>query len=613
MNDQIIKMPKYISAACINSYHTQEQRNMILQAFNNGCLNVLMISPERLFLESVDFPGVSLICIDEAHCISEWSHNFRPSYLRIEGILKEKVPKLPKLALTATATLKTVESVSQALDIKSHAVIRTTAISRTNLTATVTRDTDKAEALIRLLRSEKYKNIRSIIVYCTYKRTTERVRKFLKDNGISAEAYHAGMSDIERQNVYKEFEENNIRVLVATIAFGMGIDKKDIQGIIHFDMPKSIENYLQEIGRAGRDGEHAYCHLFLSDADLFEIRKLIFLDHVDMEQLSKIMNRVMSSAYSKWQESSSNKEKRFAPRKRKRDELEEDNLNTIQEDITLDKGVYIALPLKELCKQLDIKEQVIITILSRGEKESKGNEYYKFYGILPEVCNIRFYKQGLEELAEQDKLFAAIKCIGREYTGKCKVNLLDLAEELNISPLSVPKELFLRQCQHKITYDAETECFCIEVFKIVKDMEWLEKKVLEHMWRVEDNFLSKLSAAYILFRKSSYPSIDYILKQEKKEEIAEKLENSSNLIHALNNQYFDCIEDKCEELLAGSKDEKEIINPIAHFQNPTEEIEAIKDVRQVLDSCADNIGRTDILKILIGIGTSKIQPTAYTG
>jgi ATP-dependent DNA helicase Q4 len=387
MNDQIMKMPKCISAACINSYHTQEQRNTILHAFNNGYLNVLMMSPERLFLESVNFTNVSLICIDEAHCISEWSHNFRPSYLRIEGMLKEKLPNLPKLALTATATLKTVQSVSQALNIKPHAVIRTTDISRTNITATVTRDSDKAQALIMLLRSEKYKNIKSIIVYCTYKKTTERVKRFLRDNGISAEAYHAGLSDIDRQKVYKEFEDNNVRVLVATIAFGMGIDKKDIQGIIHFDMPKSIENYLQEIGRAGRDGEHAYCHLFLSDADLFEIRKLIFLDHVDMEEVSKIMNKVMSSAYSKWLQSNSNKEKCFVPKKRRRDQLD-----IIPEDITLDKGIYITLPLNELCKLLDIKEQVVITILSRGEKESKGDECYKFYGVLPEVCNIRFYK-----------------------------------------------------------------------------------------------------------------------------------------------------------------------------------------------------------------------------
>ena len=294
MNDQIIKMPKCLAAACINSYHTLEQRNEILNAYKEGRLNVLMLSPERLFLESMDFSRVCLICIDEAHCVSEWSHNFRPSYLRLESMFKEKIPGILKLALTATATLKTVGSISRALSIPEKAVIRAPEISRTNITATITRDVDKPEALITLLRSERFKFIKSIIVYCTYKRTTEIIRKILNENGISAAAYHAGMSDMERQKVSKDFENNKIRALVATIAFGMGIDKQDIQGIIHYNLPKSIENYLQEIGRAGRNGEHAYCHLFLSDSDLFEIRKLILLDHVNFDSINQVITRLMA-------------------------------------------------------------------------------------------------------------------------------------------------------------------------------------------------------------------------------------------------------------------------------------------------------------------------------
>eukprot|EP00826_Nyctotherus_ovalis_P056172 TRINITY_DN7535_c0_g1_i3.p2 TRINITY_DN7535_c0_g1~~TRINITY_DN7535_c0_g1_i3.p2 ORF type:complete len:211 (+),score=69.57 TRINITY_DN7535_c0_g1_i3:772-1404(+) len=208
-----------------------------------------------------------------------------------------------------------------------------------------------------------------------------------------------------------------------------------------------------------------------------------------------------------------------------------------------------------------------------------------------------------------------------------KVNLLDLAEELGISPLSVPKELFIRQCQRKITYEADTECFCIEVFRIARDVSRLAETVLGHMRRVEDNFLSKLSAAYILCRKSSYPSVEYILKRQNKDAegrafIAEQLQDSSNLIHKLNNQYFDSIEgrsvtitpiEKCEELLAGSENEKEIISPIARFVTEEEKAEAAKDVWQVLRTCGDNTGRSDILKILVGVSTNKIKPTAYSG
>jgi len=404
MNDQILKMPKCVSAACFNSYHTREQRDEVLFALNNRKLNVLLMSPERLFLETMDYTKISLICIDEAHCVSEWSHNFRPSYLRLESLLKEKMPEIPRLALTATATLKTVTSVCRALGIKKENVVRTTNISRTNITATVTRDTEKTRALIDLLKSDRFKSIKSIIVYCTYKRTTEQIKRYLTENGISALAYHAGLTDIQRQTVHKSFEDNETRVLVATIAFGMGIDKQDIQGIIHYDMPKSIENYLQEIGRAGRNGEPAFCHMFLNDKDLFEIRKLIFMDHVDYEGIFQIINRVMATAYTKYCSMLENAEKHYMPRKRNRQELENTKFELMDNEIDIfsefQKGMYVSFPVKPLCDLLDIKEQVIVTMFAKGEEYGKHNkcELYRFLGILPEVCNLRFYKYFLKRV-----------------------------------------------------------------------------------------------------------------------------------------------------------------------------------------------------------------------
>ncbi len=179
MNDQILKMPKWLSAACLNSYQTRDQRDQVINAYNNGKLNVIMMSPERLFLETLDYRKLSLVCIDEAHCISEWSHNFRPSYLRLEALLRERAPHIPRLALTATATVKTVEAVSHALEVPTTHVIKADDISRTNLLATVTREDDKYAALISLLKSEQYKRLTSLIVYCTYKRTTDAVKRYL--------------------------------------------------------------------------------------------------------------------------------------------------------------------------------------------------------------------------------------------------------------------------------------------------------------------------------------------------------------------------------------------------------------------------------------------------
>ena len=179
MNDQILKVPKWLSAACLNSYQTRDQRDEVIAAYKNGRLNVIMMSPERLFLENLDYSKIGLVCVDEAHCVSEWSHNFRPSYLRLEGLLKERIPNVPRLALTATATLKTMVSVCKALQIEKEGVIKADEISRTNIFATVTRDTEKSGALITLLKSDRYKKLTSMIVYCTYKRTTEMVKGYL--------------------------------------------------------------------------------------------------------------------------------------------------------------------------------------------------------------------------------------------------------------------------------------------------------------------------------------------------------------------------------------------------------------------------------------------------
>ncbi len=179
MNDQVLKMPKWLAAACLNSYQTRDQRDEVMSAYKTGRLNVIMMSPERLFLEGLDYSPVKLICVDEAHCVSEWSHNFRPSYLRLEALLREKVPHVPRLALTATATVKTVISVCSALQIQRENVIKADNISRTNLFASVTRDTDKCNGLVKLLKSDRYKKLTSLIVYCTYKRTTEFVKRQL--------------------------------------------------------------------------------------------------------------------------------------------------------------------------------------------------------------------------------------------------------------------------------------------------------------------------------------------------------------------------------------------------------------------------------------------------
>lgn len=231
-------------------------------------------------------------------------------------------------------------------------------------------------------------------------------------------------------------------------------------------------------------------------------------------------------------------------RKRKHEELPESTLEKINEDIKPEETLFISLPSKAICEALDVKPEVIVTILAQGEQytKEKGQEYYKFHNLLPETCTIRFFKDDMETLKVNDPLFEAIEKVGRKHGGIYKFRLLDLAEEMQISPLEVPRQLFRRQCQGIITYEAETDCFCLEICLITKNIEWLTKKIVEHMWKVENNTLSKLYATYILCRQASYPTVDFILKQEKMNNEQEQIEKSSSLIHNLNNMYFNSLE-----------------------------------------------------------------------
>ncbi|NWU72891.1 RECQ4 helicase, partial [Pterocles burchelli] len=235
-------------------------------------------------------------CIDEAHCVSEWSHNFRPSYLRLCKVLRDRLGIQCFLGLTATATAATVRDVAQHLGIRPEdgIAVRCAAVPP-NLRLSVSMDRDRDQALISLLRGEHFGCLDSIIVYCTRREETVRIAALIRTclQGMPlresagagepgrdaargkkakvlrhppkwiADAYHAGLSASERRRIQKSFMSGQLRVVVATVAFGMGLDKPDVRGVVHYNMPKNFESYVQEIGRAGRDGEPAHCHLFL--------------------------------------------------------------------------------------------------------------------------------------------------------------------------------------------------------------------------------------------------------------------------------------------------------------------------------------------------------------
>jgi ATP-dependent DNA helicase RecQ len=271
MKDQVDALEaKGIPAAFINSSLTSSQISDRLGKAQRGEVKLLYLAPERFdygsAAERIAAMGVSLLAIDEAHCISEWGHDFRPSYRRVRDI-REKLGSPPTLALTATATPEVRRDIARVLGLDNPEVVLT-GFDRPNLRWHVVRtknDSEKDGTLVEILG--RHDGV--AIVYAATRKTVDRVAQMLSRSGIRAEAYHAGLDDQRRREVQDSFMSEQVRVIVATNAFGMGIDKRNVRLVIHHAMPGSLEAYYQEAGRAGRDGDPADCYLLHAFQDRF--------------------------------------------------------------------------------------------------------------------------------------------------------------------------------------------------------------------------------------------------------------------------------------------------------------------------------------------------------
>ena len=274
MKDQVANLRRRgIRAAAIYSGLTREEIIITLENCIFGDIRFLYVSPERLssdlFQTKLRHMKVSFITVDEAHCISQWGYDFRPSYLEIAKI-RQLLPGVPVLALTATATPTVVDDIQDRLSFAEKRVFRMS-FERENLAYIVRRAEDKQKELIHILRSLKG----SAIVYARSRRRTKEMADMIQQAGITATFYHAGLDSVVKDERQKAWQDDQVRVMVATNAFGMGIDKPDVRLVIHIDCPDSIEAYFQEAGRAGRDGLKAYVVLLYNNGDQRKLEKRI--------------------------------------------------------------------------------------------------------------------------------------------------------------------------------------------------------------------------------------------------------------------------------------------------------------------------------------------------
>ncbi|KAL0336006.1 UNVERIFIED_CONTAM: ATP-dependent DNA helicase Q-like 5 [Sesamum radiatum] len=376
MIDQLKQLPPAVQGGLLCSSQTAEEASETLRLLQEGAIKVLFVSPERFlnaeFISIFSHPSpLSLVVIDEAHCVSEWSHNFRPSYMRLRA-------SLLRANLIQSAKL------------------------RDNLHLSVSISGNRMKDLMALLKSSPFFSIKSIIIYCKFQSETDMISKYLCDNNISAKSYHSGIPAKDRSRVQDLFCANRIRVVVATVAFGMGLDKSDVGAVVHYSLPESLEEYVQEIGRAGRDGRLSYCHLLFDDATYFKLRSLMHSDGVDEYTVNKLLCQVFTS----------------------------NGLAT--------EGIC-SMVKESASRKFDMKEEVILTILTQLELGE-----VQYIHLLPQInvtCTLNFHQTPPPLLAAKDTVVAAILKKSEMKDGQYVFHIPSVANSIKMQPIDMSNHL----------------------------------------------------------------------------------------------------------------------------------------------------------------------------
>ncbi|KZV40014.1 ATP-dependent DNA helicase Q-like 5-like [Dorcoceras hygrometricum] len=462
MIDQLKHLPPSIPGGLLSSSQTAEQASETLRSLQEGGIKVLYVSPERFLNE--EFMSIfsstsmlSLVVIDEAHCVSEWSHNFRPAYMRLRGsLLHGRLNARCILAMTATATTRTLHDIMHALEIPATNLINLGNL-RENLHLSISMSGNRMKDLMALIKSSPFSDIKSIIIYCKYQHETDTISRYLCDNNISSKSYHSGIPAKDRSRTQDLFCSNKIKVVVATVAFGMGLDKRDVGAVIHYCLPESLEEYVQEIGRAGRDGRASYCHLFFDHTSYSKLRSLIYSDGVDEYAINKLLCQIfMSGRHS-------------------------DNQ-------------ICSLVKESSARKFDMKEEVILTILTQLELGE-----VQYIHLLPQItvsCTLNFHQTSPALLAGGDPVVGEILKKAEVKDGQYLFDIPCIATSLRMEPLNLSNHLQCLKLKGEITYELKDQAYCYRVLEVPKDICSLAADLAKWLREIETCKVQKIDAAY---------------------------------------------------------------------------------------------------------------------
>jgi ATP-dependent DNA helicase RecQ len=470
MKDQAENLTnKGIPAATIHSGMNYHEVKMVLQNAVHGDYKFLYLSPERLetkvFKEYLALMQVSLLAIDEAHCVSQWGYDFRPTYLRIATI-RESLPGVPLIALTASATPIVQKDILAKLEM-SEAEVFHQSFNKPNLSYSVFKVDSKIAKLVEILQ----KVTGSGIVYCNSRKQTKNIAYLLGLQGIEADFYHAGLDAEERSKKQDDWINNRTRIMACTNAFGLGIDKPDVRTVVHYDAPECLENYYQEAGRAGRDGQKSYAILLYQIEDLFALESMPDKRYPPIASIRKVYQELA---------------------------------NYLQLPVGLGEGQYFDFDLSNFCSNFQLDPHLVTAVLKILEQEGHCSFSEKIF--LPTQVQFTTTNQELREFeALHPPLEDLIKMLLRTYEG-----IFSFQTSINENKLSI----YLRQPVAII----QEQLLQLKAFRII---EYLPKKDSPQIHFL----LNRASADYLLIdqdhylaRKEQYKKrlaafLDYIQKE----------------------------------------------------------------------------------------------------